>query len=390
MLGKNRYLLLVLSAGMVIFLLTGILMGRVLAREGNLYSYLKLFNEALHLIENNYVESVGTDRLLEGAYQGLFEGLDPMSEFLTRADYREVLESGTIPGTGIGLALSRVRGYLSVVSVWPGSPAAEAELATGDQVLRIADHSTRGLSLVAAARHLRGEPGTLVRLLVMRARWSAPKEISITRSAPPPSWSARVLPRNIGYIRLLDFPEDSTAHLEASLGEFRESGIRNLILDLRNNAGVGFPTALEVARLFMQPGPVAWLKGKNETRVLWAEQDGQPVWSDPLLVLVNRGTAAGGELIAAALQASGRSSLMGESTYGLGTRSTLYPLPDGSAVRLSTDRILPPEGEGWHKEGLEPDWTVGEDLGDDDFLSEATDILLNGKRKKDDHEKEAA
>lgn len=389
MIGKNRTLLLTVSGAVMVFLLAGILMGRVMAREGNLYTYLKLFNEALNLIENNYVESVGTERLLEGAYQGLFEGLDPMSEFLTSQDYREVREDGSDPGTGTGLVLSRVRGYLSVVSVWPESPAAEAGIQPGDQILRIADRSTRGMSLVAASRHFRGKEGSSVTMLVMRPRWSAPRELSIQLGTPPPAWASRVLDGRVGYLRLLDLPDDTPARIGERLRELEGSGVSALILDLRHNAGNRYPNALEVARLFMEPGPIAWLAGRDEKRTLWAEQQRPPVWQGSLLVLVNRGTAAGGELIAAALQASGRSELMGEVTYGLGTRPTLFPLPDGAAVRLSTERILPPEGESWHGEGLDPDRAVAADQGEEALLREATRVLLESAGEAADR-KEAA
>lgn len=373
--GKHRIYFLSVSSLVVLFVLVGILFGNVLAREANVYVYLRLFNDAVHLIEDNYVEDVERDNLLRGAYHGLFEVLDPQSEYLSPREYREVIDSTPRPRGELGMGLSRIKGHLMVIAVRPGSPADQAEIRKGAQLLRIGNLFTRAMSLGGAENHLRGEPGTEIEITLVRHPGGGSEEILLTCVPAPPPIRFEDLSGGTGYLRLSEFPADTATQVEGYLRRFLENGGTRLVLDLRDNGSRTLQPVLDTALLFLEPGPVALVEERGEERTTLAEQERKPFFQGPMVVLVNGGTASAGELLAASLQGSERSPLLGQKTFGLGTRAELFPLPNGAAVRLSTGKLVSPDGRIWHGVGLVPDVSVDLELNREALLEKAEELL---------------
>ncbi|MBI4161823.1 MAG: PDZ domain-containing protein [Acidobacteria bacterium] len=379
-LGKHRVWFLSLSAAGVLFVLGGVLLGNVLAREENTYAYLRLFHDAVQLIENNYVEEVEADHLLRGAYQGLLEALDPESEYLPAPEYQELLLGGPLPPADPGIGLHRVRGHLLVLSVRPGGPADRAGIQRGDQIQRIDVISTQAMSLSGAESRLRGERGADVTLTLAPSGGGTTREMRLTREASPPPVELEFLGEGTGRLRLRGLPADAAARVEESLVDFQRRDGRGLILDLRDTSARSLRPALDTARLFLDAGPLALVQERDGARSPIEEQTRTPAWRGPIVVLVNGATASGAELLAAALQGSGRSALLGQNTFGSGTRTELFPLPNGAAVRLSTGRLLAPDGKAWHGTGLTPDLVLDPKLEEAEVLARAREWLQSARR----------
>lgn len=380
MLGKNRILFLSLSSALVVFVLAGIVMGNVMAVEGNVYVFLRLFSDAVNLIENNYVEEVETDQLLRGAYHGLFDILDTNSEYLSPDDYREFLAGNPPPPGEAGMNLYRLRGHMMVLAVRPEGPADQAGIGPGDQVLRINGMSTRAMSLFGAERRLRGDPGSEVKVTVISPHSGGSRELSLTRAGAPPPIEFEDLGGGSARLRIRDLPTDSASRIETYLDTFRQGGGQRLILDLRDTGARDLRPALDAAMLFLDPGPVVLVEDRGSEPAPMEEQEHEPVWNGPLVVLVNSRTAFAAEVLAAALQGSDRASLLGARTFGAGTRTELFPLKNGAAVQLSTGKLVAPDGTIWQGSGLTPDVVLEENLDDTAVLEKAEEILRHPER----------
>jgi carboxyl-terminal processing protease len=389
MLGKNRILFLSVSSAIVVFVLAGIVMGNVVARDGNVYVFLRLFNDAVNLIENNYVEEVETDQLLRGAYHGLFEILDSNSEYLSPEEYSDFLADSPHPAGDVGMSLYRVRGHVLVLSVRPDGPADQAGISSGDQVLRIDGISTRAMSLFGADRRLRGDPGTEIAVTTINPRSDGSQDLVVTRASEPPPVEFEDRGDGTARLWIRDLRSDSATQVEEYLDRFREGGGQRLILDLRDNDARNLRPALDAALLFLENGPVAMVEERESTRTPLEEQVHDPAWSGPLVVLVNSGTASGAELLAASLQGSDRAPLLGLKTFGAGTRTEMFPLENGAAVQLSTGKLVAPDGTVWQGSGLTPDVPVEGDI-DETALLEKAEQLLRNPDQSGTEEREAA
>jgi carboxyl-terminal processing protease len=245
------------------------------------------------------------------------------------------------------------------------------------------------MSLFGAERRLQGEPGTTVRVGLIRRTGGGSEEVDLVRSETPPAIEIESIGDGTARLRLRALRPDSGSRLEEFLVRFREQGGQRLILDLRDNGSRALRPALDAALLFLDSGPVAMIEEREETRTPLEEQVHEPAWTGPLVVLVNNGTASGGELLAAALQGSDRSPLLGQKTFGAGTRTELFPLENGAAVRLSTGKLVAPDGTVWHGSGLTPDVPLAADLEEAAVLERAEE-LLRDPRRRDAGERDAA
>jgi len=195
---SDRKLMLVLSTALILFTVSGAMIGRVVAVEGT-YSYLKLFNEALYLIVHNYVQPVQVDSLMEGAYRGMLESLDPANEYLAPARYERAYRGENNGPAGVGLTLSKRRGYIIVVSAAAGSPAAEAGLQTGDVLVTIDGRSTRQLGIWEATQALSGKAGTKTSINLSPIDSAGRKTVSLIRKVvSPPVPAPSLEPGDVG------------------------------------------------------------------------------------------------------------------------------------------------------------------------------------------------
>lgn len=332
-----------LFAGMVAEV--GILLGQAgIPAEG--LKTLDRRRDALKQLAALYGDRIPQALLFYAATRGLVAGLgDPSSELMRPEEYRKYF-GRTEPTAGIGVFMEIDQGQLTVFEPIEGAPAALAGVEAGDRILAIDGAKTLGLSLEAAQAALRGPAGSQVALVVAREDQANPLQLTITRDvvryAPV---TAKMLPDGIGYLRIRQFTGATADQVRLRLGELQAGGARALILDLRNNRGGYLDAAVQVAGQFVPDGRLAafTVDRRNQRREYRTESRGTAP-GVPLVLLVNRYSASGAEIAAAALREHGSATLVGEKTFGVGTVQQLFPFPDDSALKLTVARVYSPSG----------------------------------------------
>ena len=355
------------------------------------YHKLNVFTRVLSYVENNYIEDVDQDRLIYGAIKGMLGTLDPHSSFMDPAQYREMKAETTGQFGGVGLEVEMRDGVLTVMSALEGTPAAKAGLGTGDQILKIEDVPTRGVSMDDAIVRMRGKKGSSVRLSVGRKAWAEPRQFSLVRDdikVENVTW--RMLEPGYGLVRVKQFSDNTARDLEFALDKLERDSppvaagpalaptgngpapgpnlgapnglggrLRGLVLDLRNNPGGLLDEAVRVADLFVDSGLIVRTEGKSG-RVI-DEERAHPKGTRsgfPLICLVNGGSASASEIVAGALQDHNRGAIMGTQTFGKGSVQTVIELDDGSALKLTIARYYTPKGRSIQEHGITPDVIV--------------------------------
>ena len=335
---------------------------KVSALDKSAYKALRTFNEVLDIIEKNYVEPVDTNDLIKGAINGMVKTLDPHSSYMTAEMYKEleVDTKGSFGGIGIEIAIQN--NILTVVSPIEDTPAFKAGIKAGDQIIMIDGQTTKDITITEAVKKLRGEPGTTVRLTIMREQIPKPQEFTLTRDIIKiKSVKTKVFDQDIAYVRLTAFQERTTEDLKKAVIDLnnRKPPLKGLILDLRNNPGGLLNQAVEVSDVFLKEGTIVSTRGrtKNMESKAQAKDDGlEPTC--PIVVLVNEGTASAAEIVAGALQDTGKALVLGTTTFGKGSVQTIIPLEDGSALKLTTAKYYTPSGRSIQAEGIIPDIVV--------------------------------
>jgi carboxyl-terminal processing protease len=361
MTARTRFWVLAISTPIIAFALVGGYLGQAMERDEP-YKHLRIFDDVVSLVEDNYVEEVDMRQAMRGAIRGLADSLDPDSAFLT-ADLVRTFESNNSPGPAdVGVELIR-QYYLRVVSARDGSPGAKAGLRTGDFVRAIDGRPTRDMSAFEGARLLRGAAGSKVVLLVIRGNAAEPHEMTLVRErATAPEITTRMAGTGVGYIRVAEFTEASPARLREAVDALAKMGATRYAIDLRGTARGDLDHGVAAARLFVKSGTLAVRQSKAGKETVAAAAAPEGVVDAPLVLLVNQGTAGAAELFASALDGNDRAELIGDRTLGRAARQQLVKLPDGSGLLLSSVRYLTPKSAELHEKGLTPDLEVDEPI----------------------------
>jgi carboxyl-terminal processing protease len=360
MTSKTRLTVFLVSTPIIAFLLVGGFLNRVLAVQDTTYQPLRVFEDVVSLVMNNYVEKVDNGRIMRGALQGLAEGLDADSAWLTPAQVG-VVARGQAPAKGtVGLELTR-QYYLRVVAARDGSPAARAGLTSGDYIRAINGAPTRELSVWAGDQALRGAPGSNVTLTVLRGNAAEPHEVTLVREeAPAATVTGRLVRPGVGLVRVSGFSERTAGELRQQALALRKQGAWHLVLDLRRTAEGAPALGFASARLFVAAGTLGAREGRTVPKQVTAASSGDGIITLPITLLTDNGTSQAAEVFAAALKGNKRATLVGERTLGRAASQELVRLPDGSGLWLSTARFLTPDGASIHEKGLAPDTAVAE------------------------------
>jgi carboxyl-terminal processing protease len=355
----------------VVLLIVGVALGFFLAAQWvpNVsavprqdYESLEAFTNILSIVKKNYVEDVETKNLVNGAINGMLSSLDPHSAYLTPDLYKELQSDTQGRFGGLGIEITIKGGILTVVSPIEDTPAAKAGVKPGDQIFKIEDEFTKDMTLVDAVKKMRGPKGTKINISVKRE--GVPELINFTLvrdTIRVQSVRSRSLEEGYGYIRLAQFQERSDRDLQKTLEKMvaEKSGLKGLVLDLRNNPGGLLTQAVRVSDLFLDSGMIVYTEGRIEAQKqkYFAQKDGS--WMDfPVVVLVNGGSASASEIVAGALQDHKRAVVLGTKTFGKGSVQTILPLDDSSALRLTTARYFTPKGRSIQALGIVPDIVV--------------------------------
>jgi carboxyl-terminal processing protease len=375
MTSRTRLWVLAVSTPVIAFAVIGGYLGQALAKDDT-YQHLRVFQDVIQLVLNNYVEPVDIDKAMRGAMNGLADSLDADSGYLPPDLVKAYESTAALPAGDVGLVLTR-QYYLRVVSVREGTAAAKAGLRTGDFVRAIDKRATRDMTVFEGTRLLRGAPGTKVSLLVIRGNAADPHTIELVRErVPATELNARMLDGGTGYIHLLQFSKQTPAQLKQAVETQARAGAMRFIIDLRGAATGDLDDAIAPARLFVRSGTLTVRETKPETRDTVAAQAGDGALTAPVILLVDQGTSGAAEVFAAALDANQRAELVGERTHGRAARQRLVRLPDGSGLLLSNLRYLAPDNTPIHERGLKPDVEVEQPEVDFGTLPPATDATL--------------
>lgn len=333
---------------------------RTPGQSGDVPDEFGLFWEALEIIRENFV---GRDELSDidithGAIRGLVDALGDTghSVFLTPEALQRERESlsGTI--VGVGALLGERAGRPVIVSVISGGPAQRAGLRSGDALLTVDGIDVRQMTPEEIATRVRGTAGTTVVIVVERPASAQQIEFSIVREEiriPAATW-AMVPGTDIAVLRLIQFSDGAAAELQRARDEAVAAGAASLILDLRSNPGGFVHEAVRVASLFVDEGTVYIRELADGQRISVATADNVAAVDQPLVVLIDEGTASSAEIVSGAIRSAGRAELVGQTTFGTGTVLLTYELSDGSAVRIAIERWLTPDGELIFGQGIAP------------------------------------
>jgi carboxyl-terminal processing protease len=360
----------------VLILCLGITLGAALVLEGDVFAdrsavdgkslplgELRTFSEVFGKIKDDYVEPVRDRDLLENAVRGMLAGLDPHSTYLDQDAYRELQLGTTGEFGGLGIEVSMEGGFVKVIAPIDDTPAQRAGVQAGDLIIRIDDTPVKGMTLGDAVKRMRGKPGTEIVLTIVREGQEKPLRITLTRAViQVKSVKSRLLEKGYGYVRVTQFQNHTTDDLRKAIGELRnKSGgsLEGMVLDLRNNPGGVLSEAVGVADTFLTGGLIVYTKGRVDEAQLKFKAS-PPDWlkGAPIVVLVNGGSASASEIVAGALQDQHRAVILGTKTFGKGSVQTIFPMTNGSALKLTTALYYTPKGRSIQAEGIEPDIRV--------------------------------
>jgi carboxyl-terminal processing protease len=336
-------------------------------RTERAYRPLTVFAEVLQHVQQDYVEEPNMQLVTSSALRGLLEALDPNSSYLSPAEYAEYKKrSQNGPAGRTGATLSKRFGYVVVISVLPESPADRIGLRFGDLIESMEGFTTREMSIEQAEMLMAGEPGTTVNLSVVRRAGSEPQAMAVGRAAlRSPQLVADLIPTvepgaeaELAYLRIPSFDAGRADAVRDALVALERRGARRLVLDLRDCASGDPREAIATARLLIPNGTIGSLRGQTVANQEFSAEPSRVVWTHPVVALISGSTSGAAEVLAAALNETGRGRTVGTRTFGTAAEQKLIPLEDGSAIVLTVAKYYSPGGTSIPDEGVAPSTEV--------------------------------
>ena len=349
--------------------------------KNNLYEKIDLFGEVLENIQNDYVDDVDQSDMMDSAINGVLQSLDPYSAYMSPELFEEMQTDTRGEFGGLGIEIGMEAGVVKVISPIDDTPAAKAGIKAGDYIVKIGNEQVQGKSLLEAVKLMRGPVGTSIELTVRRKKVKKPLEFKIERKIiEVQSVSSKIIgeEKNLGYIRLKSFNENSDKQFLKSVKEFeKKSKIKGYVFDLRNNPGGLLTQAINITDFFLEDGEIVSTKGRkvSETRKFFARK-GDEINGKPIVVLINNGSASASEIFAGALKDHKRAIILGENSYGKGSVQSIIPLRNGGGIRLTISKYYLPSGKSISEVGVTPDIVIEEE-GDNFTINSDKDNQLN-------------
>ena len=338
--------------------------------------------DKLKLLEDTigkyYLESVDEQTLEKGVYDGLVKALgDPYSVYYSAEDLKELQDKteGISYGIGAYIGIDADTSLPRLTGIIEGTPAQESGLRAGDLLYKVDGEEVQGLELTQVVSKVKGEEGTTVHLTIIREGESDYLEIDVVRrKVESPTVNQKMLDNNIGYIQITEFDTVTLDQFTEALAVCRGSGMKGLILDLRGNPGGNLNTVCDIAREILPKGLIVYTEDKNGKRTEYT-CDGTNQIKEPLVVLVDSGSASASEILAGAIKDYGIGTLVGTTTFGKGIVQRIISLSDGSAVKLTVSNYYTPNGNNIHKIGIAPD--IEEKFDGEAYYNDGVDNQLN-------------
>ncbi|HET7712964.1 MAG TPA: S41 family peptidase [Thermoanaerobaculia bacterium] len=352
---KKKIVLLALSVALLLSLIAGALFGQA-TPKGSIFRYLNIFSEVLDLVRGNYVESVATDQLLDGAFAGVTDALDEFSYYVPpsqMAAHKKI--NSDLEDNGVGLVVTKRFGYAFIVSVVPESPAAKAGLERADLIEKIDGQLAQKLALWQVSDRLRSSRP--VTLSILRGGRVKRDEITIRPAAYHPIAIKTDQIGAVAYIAIPFFEKGTSEEFRAALDEVRKKGLRKLIVDLRSNAGGNVEEAIASADHLLTSGLITSLHGRKVEKKQW-QADRATAYDGDVQVLVDNSSAAGAEIFAGAIRGNARGKIVGVSTFGKSIVQRFISLPSGGGVQMTIGHYTTPDSKPIKEAGVKPDVTV--------------------------------
>jgi len=344
-----------------------------------LYKKIDLFSEVLEKVQEEYVDEIDQSKVMDSAINGVLQSLDPYSSYMNPETFREMQTETSGEFGGLGIEVSMEAGVVKVITPMDDTPASKAGVKSGDYIVRINGEQVQGKTLMEAVNLMRGPVDTSIELTIRRKGLKKAKIFTITREIIEiKSVTAKLIDKEIGYLRLRSFNENSSKQLKNEISKLENNKrLVGYILDLRNNPGGLLSQAIRISDFFLNDGEIVSTKGRveRENRKFFAKK-GDRLNGKPLIVLINNGSASASEIVAGALQDQKRAILLGETTYGKGSVQSIIPLKNNGAIRLTISKYYLPSGKSISDIGVLPDIRV-EEKGEEFTINTSSDNQLN-------------
>ncbi len=364
---------------LILFSFFFIYLNNVKSAETDIYQKIDLFGEVLEKINKEYVDEINQSESMDSAINGLLQSLDPYSAYMSPEIFNEMQTETSGEFGGLGIEVGMESGVVKVISPIDDTPASRAGIKAGDYIVKINNIQVQGKSLSEAVDLMRGPVGSGIELTIRRRGEKKALTFKIIREVIQiQSVKSEILEKDIGYIRLTSFNENSGKQVEKNIKDLeKKNDIKSYILDLRNNPGGLLSQAIKISDFFLNNGEIVSTKSRkaSENRK-WFASEGDLTKGKTLIVLINYGSASASEIVAGALKDHKRAILLGENSYGKGSVQSIIPLKNDGAIRLTVAKYYLPSGKSISEVGVSPDIEIGEES--DDFrIKTETDNQLN-------------
>ena len=363
----------------IIFLINLVFFPSVNSSESDIYKKIDLFGEVLEKINKEYVDEIDQSESMDSAINGLLQSLDPYSSYMSPEIFNEMQTETSGKFGGLGIEVSMESGVVKVISPIDDTPASKAGIKAGGYIVKINNIQVQGKSLSEAVDLMRGPVGSGIELTVRRRGEKKALKFNIVREIIQiQSVKADLLEKNIGYIRLTSFNENSDIQIEKQIKKFEKNKeVKAYILDLRNNPGGLLSQAIRISDFFLDNGEIVSTKSrKTSENRKWFAKKGDLTNGKSLIVLINYGSASASEIVAGALKDHKRAILLGENSFGKGSVQSIIPLKNDGAIRLTIAKYYLPSGKSISEVGVSPDIEIVEET--DEFrIKTETDNQLN-------------
>ena len=352
-----------------LLLIFSFFVSKAYSSENNIYKKIDLFGEVLEKINKEYVDEVNQSESMDSAINGLLQSLDPYSAYMSPEIFNEMQTETSGEFGGLGIEVGMESGVVKVISPIDDTPASKAGIKAGDYIVKINNTQVQGKSLSEAVDLMRGPVGSGIELTIRRRGEKKALIFNVIREVIQiKSVKADLLEKNIGYIRLTSFNENSGKQIEREIKKLEKNdSVKSYILDLRNNPGGLLSQAIKISDFFLENGEIVSTKSRkaSENRK-WFAKKGDLTNGKKLIVLINYGSASASEIVAGALKDHKRAILLGENSYGKGSVQSIIPLKNKGAIRLTVAKYYLPSGKSISEVGVSPDIEIGEE--NEDFI----------------------
>ena len=372
---KKKAILNFLTFILILFLFSQ----KVISSENEIYKKIDVFGEVLEKINKEYVDEINQSDSMDSAINGLLQSLDPYSGYMSPEIFNEMQTETSGEFGGLGIEVTMESGVVKVISPIDDTPASRAGIKAGDYIVKINDTQVQGKSLSEAVELMRGPVGSAIELTIRRRGEKKALTFNVTREIIQiKSVKAELLEKNIGYIRLTSFNENSAGQIKKEINKFEKNkNLKSYILDLRNNPGGLLSQAIKISDFFLDNGEIVSTKSRQQSENRkWFAKKGDLTKGKTILVLINYGSASASEIVAGALKDHKRAILIGENSYGKGSVQSIIPLKNKGAIRLTVAKYYLPSGKSISEVGVLPDIEIDE-ISDDFKIKTETDNQLN-------------